>query len=68
MAGLASCFIVFYQVRLLQADLAGAVGDHLDRLLLADLEFWAEREREVGHISSPANLSSLYHHRFGNTL
>ena len=58
--------IVLYQARLLQADLAGPVGDSLDRLLLADLEFWAGRE--VADISSPADLSSLYHHRFANTL
>ena len=68
MPGWSGCFIVLYQVRLLHADLAGAVGDRLDRLLLADLEFWVEREREEAIISSPASLRSLYHHRFGNIL
>ena len=67
MAGWIGWLIVLYQTRLLQAtDLAGAVGDSLDRLLLADLDFWVRRE--VADIFSPANLSSLYHHRFGNTL
>ena len=58
--------LVLYQARLLlalsgQADLAGAVGDSLERLLLADLQFW--EGREAADTSSLANLSSLYHNR-----
>ena len=62
-------WIVLYQLRLLhalpgRADLAGAVGDCLDRLVLADLQFW--EGREAADVSSLGNLSSLYHHRWGN--
>ena len=68
MTGWTGGLIILYHVGLLQADLTGDVGDCLDRLLLADLDFWEEREREKDRLSSPADVSSLYHHRFTNTL
>ena len=55
MASWTGWLIVLYQARLLQAELAGPVGDSLDRLVLADLEFWAGRE--VADISQPGTVT-----------
>ena len=52
---------VVSQVVAVQTNLAGAVGDCLDRLLVADLAFWVDSE--VFNISKPAKIVSLYYER-----
>merc|ERR1711953_383818 len=52
---------VLLQVVAVQTNLAGAVGDCLDRLLVADLAFWVDSE--VFNISKPAKIVSLYYER-----
>ena len=45
-----------------KADLVLAVGECLDRLLLADLAFWVNNQ--VFNISAPTTTVDLYYERF----
>ena len=59
---LTSWLTVISQLITVKGDLAMAVGECLDRLLLADLAFWVNHQ--VFNISRPASTVNLYYERF----